>query len=102
MAIQTRPGAVTDRKGLSGPALRTFFRIAQLWKLSKDEQMALLGVRARSKVFKWKKDPDPVLHMYTLERISYTCTPPSPSGGPSHFPVSSTDRNGLAAEQGFS
>ena len=33
-----------DRKALSGPALRTFFRIAELWGLSADEQMTLLGL----------------------------------------------------------
>jgi hypothetical protein len=62
---------VIDRKGLSGPALRTFFRIAELWDLSVDDQMTLLGVTARSTFFKWKKDPNTVLPRDTLERISY-------------------------------
>ena len=52
-------------------ALRTFFRIAQLWSLSVKEQMTLLGVTARSTFFKWKKDPNTVLPKDTLERISY-------------------------------
>ena len=43
MTAQERPAAAVDRKGLSGPALRTFFRIAGLWGLSVDEQMTLLG-----------------------------------------------------------
>ena len=60
-----------DRKSLSGPALRTFFRIAQLWNLSNDEQMTLLGISARSTYFKWKKNTDVVLSRDTLERISY-------------------------------
>jgi hypothetical protein len=60
-----------DRKNLSGPALRTFFRIADLWGLSADEQMTLLGVTARSTFFKWKKVTDTVLPKDTLERISY-------------------------------
>jgi hypothetical protein len=71
MRAQARPAAGTDRKGLSGPALRTFFRIADLWDLSTEEQMALLGVTARSTFFKWKKDPNTVLPKDTLERISY-------------------------------
>ena len=71
MISQARPGSATDRKGLSGPALRTFFRIAQLWGLSVDEQMILLGVTARSTFFKWKKDRGAVLPKDTLERISY-------------------------------
>ncbi|MEQ9328566.1 MAG: hypothetical protein RJQ21_14885 [Rhodospirillales bacterium] len=71
MSTQARQATVIDRKGLSGPALRTFFRIAELWKLSVDDQMALLGLSARSTFFKWKKNPDTVLPRDTLERISY-------------------------------
>ena len=71
MVAQARPATAIDRKGLSGPALRTFFRIADLWSLSVDEQMTLLGLTARSTFFKWKKHPNTVLPKDTLERISY-------------------------------
>ena len=71
MAPQARPATELDRKGLSGPALRTFFRIAGLWGLSVEEQMTLLGLTARSTFFKWKKDQNAVLPKDTLERISY-------------------------------
>ena len=71
MAEQARPATELDRKGLSGPALRTFLRIAKLWSLSVEEQMILLGLTARSTFFKWKKDPNPGLPKDTLERISY-------------------------------
>ena len=71
MAAQVRLATATDRKELSGPALRTFFRIAALWDLSVQEQMTLLGLTARSTFFKWKKDPNTVLPKDTLERISY-------------------------------
>ena len=71
MDEQARPATSFDRKGLSGPALRTFFRIADLWGLSVEEQMTLLGLTARSTFFKWKKDPNTVLPKDTLERISY-------------------------------
>lgn len=70
MAIPAQATAI-DRKGLSGPALRTFFRIADLWGLSVDEQMTLLGAAARSTFFKWRKDPNTTLPKDTLERISY-------------------------------
>ena len=61
-----------DRKGLSGPALRAFFNIAELWQLSNEEQMTLLGVATSSTFFKWKKDVGAVkLPRDTLERISY-------------------------------
>ena len=71
MVAHAFPSAATDRKGLSGPALRTFFRIAGRWGLSVDEQMILLGVAARSTFYKWKKDPNTVLPKDALERISY-------------------------------
>jgi hypothetical protein len=59
-----------DRKALSGPALRTFFRIAEAWDLSNDEQMTLLGAE-RSTYYKWKRKRDGLLSKDTLERISY-------------------------------
>ena len=68
---QPIPAAGTDRRRLSGPALRTFFRIADLWGLSADEQMTLLGLTAKSTFYKWKKNPSTVLPRDTLERISY-------------------------------
>jgi hypothetical protein len=68
--IHTGPLSL-DRKALSGPALRTFFRIAELWGLSVDEQMTLLGVTSRSTFFKWKRAEDVMLPKDTLERISY-------------------------------
>ena len=71
MGVHALPSAATDRRGLSGPALRTFFRIAALWGLSVDEQMTLLGVTARSTFFKWKKNSNTVLPKDALERISY-------------------------------
>ena len=37
-----------DRKDLTGPALRTFFRIAEVWSLKEQEQMRLLGLESRS------------------------------------------------------
>lgn len=60
-----------DRKNLSGPALRAFFRIAELWKLSCKQQMTLLGLTTRSTYFKWKKEQAVNLPKDTLERISY-------------------------------
>lgn len=71
MATQTRPATAIDRQGLSGPGLRAFFRIAELWKLTADEQMVLLGQATRSTFFNWKKVQSPTLPPDTLERISY-------------------------------
>ena len=68
---QPTPAGGIDRRGLSGPALRTFFRIVDLWDLSVDEQMTLLGLTAKSTFYKWKKNPNTVLPRDALERISY-------------------------------
>jgi len=56
---------------LSGPALRTFFRIADAWKLGADEARRLLGDPPRSTYFLWKRAGDGQLSRDTLERISY-------------------------------
>ena len=59
-----------DRKGMSGPALRTFFRIAELWHLSDTEQAIILGVKS-THIAILKNDDHVVLSDDTLERISY-------------------------------
>src|ERR1700733_6856391 len=71
MASQPSPTPAKGHKDLSGPALRSFFRIADRWNLSNEEQMMLLGAPGRSTFFKWKKDQDGTLSRDTIERISY-------------------------------
>jgi hypothetical protein len=61
----------TDRKDLTGPALRTFFRIADAWQLKEQEQMRLLGLDSRSTLQAWKRGAIAVLSKDALERISY-------------------------------
>ena len=56
---------------LGGPALRTFFRIADAWKLGADEARRLLGDPPRSTYFLWKRTGAGQLSRDTLERISY-------------------------------
>jgi hypothetical protein len=61
----TRPDAADEAS-----SLQVFFRLAELWRLSTDQQIVLLGSPARSTFFKWKKEggtigPD------TRERISH-------------------------------
>src|SRR3954469_19419104 len=63
-----RPAA--DEESLTGPALRTFFRIGEAWQLSAEEQRTLLGAPPRSTFFKWKTGAGSVPRD-TLERISY-------------------------------
>jgi uncharacterized protein (DUF2384 family) len=67
-ASQIRAAAGRD---LGATALRTFFRIAELWRLGADEQMTLLGITSPSTFYKWKKTPPRKLSPDMLERISY-------------------------------
>ena len=60
-----------DRKDLTGPALRTFFRIAEAWKLQEQEQMRLLGLESRSTFQSWKRGVVATIPKDALERISY-------------------------------
>ena len=71
MTLKPLPASAPERDRLAGPALRTFFRIAEAWGLTNDEQMILLGVTARSTFFKWRKEGEGLLPKDTLERISY-------------------------------
>ena len=60
-----------DRKSLTGPALRTFVRIADAWRLSESEQMRLLGLDSRSTFQNWKRGAVSSVPKDALERISY-------------------------------
>ena len=58
-----------ERLGAAG--LRAFARIAQVWGLSVDEQLRLLGQPPRSTYFAWRKQPEKAtLPRDTLERLS--------------------------------
>ena len=51
--------------------LRTFFGIADAWKLTAAERMALLGLRSRSTFHLWREGKSGPLSADTLERLSY-------------------------------
>ena len=68
-ATRTKPEV--DARKVSRPALRTFFRIAEAWRLNNKEQMTLLGNPPRSTFFRWKQAEEVALPTDTLERISY-------------------------------
>lgn len=54
----------------SDAALEVFLKVAELWDLSTEEQMILLGSPGRSTFFKWKKSGGRLPHD-TIERISH-------------------------------
>jgi hypothetical protein len=58
------------RKRLSAPALRSFFNVAEKWKLSTDDQRALLGWPPASTFFNYKKGEAGTLGYDVLIRIS--------------------------------
>jgi hypothetical protein len=68
--VKAKPAV--DLAKMSAAGLRTFLRIAELWQLSLDEQLNLLGGPSRATFFRWKKDPaSAALARDTLERLSY-------------------------------
>jgi hypothetical protein len=67
----TSTAKAMDRKDLTGPALRTFFRIAEAWNLQEQEQMRLLGLESRSTFQSWKRGAVAAIPKDALERISY-------------------------------
>jgi hypothetical protein len=61
----------SDLSDLSAAGLRAFFKIAEAWSLSAEEQIILLGSPGRSTFFKWKQTPQAArLGRDTLERLS--------------------------------
>ena len=64
----------TNRRRLSGPAMRTFIAIADLWALTQDERLLVLGLPSRSTYYGWvraaRDGDDLTLPTDTLLRIS--------------------------------
>jgi len=58
------------RRPMSAPAMRTFFHVAEAWKLSTEEQRALLGWPPESTFFNYKAGKVATLPFDTLIRIS--------------------------------
>jgi len=64
-----RPVALTTPQAAEA-ALRTFWRLAEAWKLNTSEQMTLLGV-GRTTLYQWKQGKVGPLDKHVLERLSY-------------------------------
>ncbi len=58
------------RRQMSGPAVRTFFNVAAAWKLSAEQQRALLGWPPESTFYKYKAGQPGTLSYDLLIRIS--------------------------------
>src|SRR3954468_1245233 len=58
------------RRQMSGPAMRTFLRIAEVWSLNGNEQRALLGWPPEATFYKYKAGQVAALSFDMLMRIS--------------------------------
>jgi hypothetical protein len=66
-----KPGGVNlNTAAAAEAALRTFWRLADAWKLTTAEQTTLLGV-ARTTLYQWKRGLVGPLDRHVLERLSY-------------------------------
>ena len=59
-----------DSSAAAQAALRTFWRLADAWKLDVNEQTRLLGV-GRTTLYQWKSGKVGPLDRHVLERLSY-------------------------------
>lgn len=58
-------------EGLAGPALRAFFRIADLWSMTDEEQMSTLGISTFATLRNWREGDPERLSRETVTRASY-------------------------------
>ncbi|WP_017461626.1 MbcA/ParS/Xre antitoxin family protein [Dyella ginsengisoli] len=69
--VSSPQAATLHLADLGGPALRSFFRLAEVWKLRVVEQRKLLGDPPESTFYKWKREQDGSPGRDVIERISY-------------------------------
>lgn len=65
----------SKKKQLGKAGLSLFFNLSELWQLTPDEQAAMLGLAAKSTLYRWKKavseGSEVTVPPDTLERLSY-------------------------------
>ena len=66
----TTPAVDLTSAKAAAAALRTFFRIAEAWRLTIAEQTTVLGV-ARTTLYQWKQGKVGPLDRHLLERLSH-------------------------------
>jgi hypothetical protein len=60
-----------ERERLSRSALLGFYKLAASWKVRDDDARELLGGLSSSSWYEWKKNPDRVLEVDRITRVSY-------------------------------
>jgi hypothetical protein len=63
--------AKSERERLSRSALKGFFKLIDAWKVRDEDARELLGGLSSSAFYEWKKNPDRVLEVDRITRISY-------------------------------
>ncbi|NRR31160.1 DUF2384 domain-containing protein [Oxalobacteraceae bacterium] len=63
--------AKAERERLSKSALKGFFKLVAAWGVRDDDARELLGGLSSSAYYEWKKNPDRVLEVDRITRISY-------------------------------
>ena len=69
--VPTDLGAVAARERLSPLALKAFFNIMSRWKVRDEDARALLGGVTNGPFYEMKRNPDRVLEVDRLTRVSY-------------------------------
>jgi hypothetical protein len=64
-------GVQAERERLSASALKGFFNMAARWKIKDEDARELLGGVASSTYYEWKKNPNRVLDVDRITRISF-------------------------------
>src|SRR3981189_352582 len=70
METSKRAKTANQTQAVPPTPLDFFFKLAEIWDLTTDQQIKLLGSPARSTYFRWRKDGGDV-SVDTLERISH-------------------------------
>jgi hypothetical protein len=60
-----------ERERLSQSALKVFFKLTQAWQLRDEDARELLGGISSSAFYEWKKNPNRVLEVDRITRISF-------------------------------
>ena len=61
----------SERERLSASALKAFFNLVERWGVRDEDARALLGGVSNGPYYQWKKDPERLLDVDVLTRISY-------------------------------
>ncbi|NHZ64518.1 MbcA/ParS/Xre antitoxin family protein [Massilia genomosp. 1] len=70
-AVLVDLNARAERERLSKSALKGFFALMNAWKLRDEDARELLGGMSSSTYYEWKKNPDRILEVDRITRISY-------------------------------